>query len=42
MNLSSLLYPATVRANVQLDAKKALFPYVGELVRGRWGSTRAK
>ena len=31
MNLSSLLYPATVRANVQLDAKKALFPYVGEL-----------
>lgn len=31
MNLSSLLYPATVRANVQLDSKKALFPYVGEL-----------
>lgn len=32
MNLSSLLYPATVRAHVQLDSKKALFPYVGDLV----------
>ena len=31
MNLSSLLYPATVRANVQLDSKKALFPFVGDL-----------
>ena len=31
MNLSSLLYPATVRAHVQLDSKKALFPFVGDL-----------
>src|SRR3546814_17023360 len=31
MNLSSLLYPATVRAHVQIDSKKALFPYVGDL-----------
>lgn len=31
MNLASLLYPATVRAHVQLDSKKALFPFVGEL-----------
>lgn len=31
MNLSTLLYPATVRAHVALDSKKALFPYVGEM-----------
>src|SRR3546814_15056380 len=31
MNLSSLLYPATVRAHVQIDSNKALFPYVGDL-----------
>src|SRR3546814_12178952 len=31
MNRSSLLYPATVRAHVQLDSKKALFPFVGDL-----------
>jgi len=31
MNLSSLLYPATVRAHVQVDSKKALFPYIGDL-----------
>ena len=31
MTLSSLLYPATVRAHVQLDSKKALFPFVGDL-----------
>lgn len=31
MNLSSLLYPATVRAHVQLDSKRALFPFVGDL-----------
>ena len=31
MILSSLLYPATVRAHVQLDSKKALFPFVGDL-----------
>lgn len=31
MNLSSLLYPATVRGNVSLDAKRALFPFVGEI-----------
>lgn len=31
MNLSSLLYPATVRAHVQLDSKKAIFPFVGDL-----------
>ncbi len=27
----AFLYPATVRAHVQLDLKKALFPYVGDL-----------
>ena len=31
MNLASLLYPATVRAHVTIDSKKALFPYVGDL-----------
>lgn len=31
MNLSSLLYPATVRAHAPIDSKKALFPFVGDL-----------
>jgi nitrogen PTS system EIIA component len=31
MNLSSLLYPATVRAHVAVDSKKALFPFLGDL-----------
>lgn len=31
MNLSQLLYPATVRAHVAVDSKKALFPLMGEL-----------
>lgn len=31
MNLDTLLYPATVRAHVGLDSKKAFFPFVGDL-----------
>ncbi len=31
MNLSQLLYPATVRAHVPIDSKKALFPLLGDL-----------
>lgn len=31
MNLTNLLYPATVRGHVALDAKKALFPLVGDI-----------
>lgn len=31
MNLASLLYPATVRAHVAIDSKKAFFQFVGDL-----------
>lgn len=31
MTLDSLVYPASVRAKVLVDAKKAIFPYIGEL-----------
>lgn len=31
MNFNDLLYPATVRAHVDVESKKTLFPYIGEL-----------
>lgn len=42
MNLSSLLYPATVRAHVALDSKKALFPLVGEIAGQALGLTASE
>lgn len=39
MNLSSLIYPATVRAHVTLDSKKALFPFIGEVASQALGLT---
>lgn len=32
MRLSDLVYPSTVRARVTIESKRALFPFVGELV----------
>src|SRR3546814_15711062 len=37
MNLSSLLYPATVRAHVQPVSKTPVFPFVGDLARRSLG-----
>lgn len=31
MNFNDLLYPATVRAHVDVDSKKTLFPLIGEM-----------
>ena len=31
MHFNDLLYPATVRAHVDVESKKTLFPYIGEL-----------
>ncbi|MEY4269683.1 MAG: hypothetical protein RLZZ58_899 [Pseudomonadota bacterium] len=31
MNLNDLIYPATVRAHVVIESKKALFPFIGDL-----------
>lgn len=42
MNLSSLIYPATVRGNVPIDSKKAVFPYIGELASQALGLTAAE
>lgn len=42
MNLSSLIYPATVRAHVQLDSKKALFPLAGEIASQALGLTASE
>lgn len=39
MNLSSLIYPATVRANVMLDSKKSLFPLAGDIASQALGLT---
>lgn len=39
MNLTSLIYPATVRGHVALDSKKALFPLVGDIASQSLGLT---
>ena len=37
IHFDDLLYPATVRARVQLDSRKAFFPYVGGLAASALG-----
>lgn len=42
MLLSELVYPATVRAQVSIDSKKALFPFVGDMAARALGLDAAE